>query len=51
MSLDEVHGLRSLILLAHFGLPEQGEQAHDALGDAQGVARVLQELLCEGVCN
>lgn len=42
-----VEGLRSHTICAHFGLPQPG-RAHDAAGDAQAVASVLQQLLASG---
>ena len=45
---DEVHSLRSNTLCAHFGISDDGAQAHDALGDALSVAHVLQHLLRMG---
>lgn len=44
--LETVHGLRSHTIAAHFGLAP--EKAHDGLGDARAVARVLQHLLRGG---
>ena len=45
---EDLVKLRSNTMLAYFDLPDQGEQGHDALGDAQSVARVLQHLLRAG---
>jgi len=44
---DEVHGLRSHTLCAHFGLPPE-PRAHDGVADARAVARVLGHLLAAG---
>ncbi|MBU2981469.1 exonuclease [Lentibacter algarum] len=44
----EVVTLRSNTLAAHFGVDDAGAQAHDALGDAQSVAYVLQHFLRNG---
>lgn len=45
---DEVVTLRSNTLCAHFGVDDGGAKAHDALGDAQSVAFVLQDFLRQG---
>ncbi|MDA7424757.1 3'-5' exonuclease family protein [Thalassococcus lentus] len=46
--VEDILQMRSHTMLPYFDLPEQGEQAHDALGDAQSVARVFQHLLVQG---
>lgn len=48
---DEVVTLRSNTLCAHFGIDDGGAQAHDALGDAQSVAFVLQHFLRRGALS
>jgi len=48
---EEVITLRSNTLCAHFGVEDAGAQAHDALGDAQSVAYVLQHFLRAGKLN
>ena len=48
---DEVVTLRSNTLCAHFGIDDGGAQAHDALGDAQSVAYVLQHFLRRGALS
>ncbi|WP_300032443.1 exonuclease [uncultured Roseobacter sp.] len=45
--VERVQTLRSHTICAHFGLPPAGV-AHDARGDAQSVAAVLQHLLATG---
>jgi len=45
---ETVVTLRSNTLCAHFGVDGGGAQAHDALGDAQSVALVLQHFLRAG---
>ena len=47
----EVITLRSNTLCAHFGVDDAGAQAHDALGDAQSVAYVLQHFLRSGALS
>lgn len=44
---EEIHGLRSNTLAAHFGL-DLGLTAHDALDDALSVAHALRHLLATG---
>lgn len=44
---EEIHGLRSNTLAAHFGL-DLGLTAHDGLDDALSVAHALRHLLIEG---
>ncbi len=46
--VDEVQTLRSNTLCAHFGISDEGAQAHDALGDALSVALTLQHFLRQG---
>ena len=48
---EAVVTLRSNTLCAHFGLDDSGAQAHDALGDAQSVAYVLQYFLRSGALS
>lgn len=45
---EEVVTLRSNTMCGHFGVDDAGAQAHDALGDAQSVALVLQHFLRRG---
>ncbi len=47
LPIDEIHGLRSNTLAAHFGL-DLGLAAHDALDDALSVAHALRHLLVAG---
>lgn len=48
VSPETVVTLRSNTLCAHFGIDDGGAKAHDALGDAQSLARVLQHFLRAG---
>ncbi|WP_322867670.1 exonuclease [Aquicoccus sp. G2-2] len=48
VATDDVQSLRSNTLCAHFGISDEGAQAHDALGDAQSVAFTLQHFLRNG---
>lgn len=47
LPLEEIQGLRSNTLAAHFGL-DLGLTAHDGLNDALSVAHALRHLLAEG---
>ena len=46
--VDEVQSLRSNTLCAHFGISDDGAQAHDALGDALSVTFAVQHFLNQG---